>query len=283
MAATRASESDEWDAAPAPRRKGARRRSEIPRDVLAAMNRGELETVTLVEWLAVDLATLVAHVAPESGFDAAATRRLVARATELAEEGVMERVRGLGAAVRAELPRGKPGERVYERLATHRSDVARELAAYSVRAEELALDERLARMRRFAADSHMAVRECAWEALRPHLVKELDRALALLQPWTVDADPNVRRCAIEATRPRGVWTAHCEPLKERPERAEPLLEPVRSDASDYVRRSVANWVNDASKSRPDWARALCARWTRESRTQETQWTVRHALRTLRKS
>lgn len=264
------------------RRKGARRRSEIPRDVLAAMNRGEEETVTLVEWLAVDLATLVAHVAPEAGFGAAATQRLVARAEELADAGVMERVRGLGAAVRAELPRGRAGERVFERLATHRSDVARELAAYSIRAQELDLEERLERMRRFAADAHMAVRECAWEAMRPHLVKELERALVLLEPWTVDTDANVRRCAIEATRPRGVWTAHCDALKERPERAELLLEPVRSDASDYVRRSVANWVNDASKSRPDWARALCARWMRESPTPETRWTTHHALRTLRK-
>ena len=123
-----------------------------------------------------------------------------------------------------------------------------------------------------------------WDDHFPTVVdgRVFERALVLIEPWTVDTDANVRRCAIEATRPRGVWTAHCDALKERPERAELLLEPVRSDASDYVRRSVANWVNDASKSRPDWARALCARWMRESPTPETRWTTHHALRTLRK-
>jgi len=49
-----------------------------------------------------------------------------------------------------------------------------------------------------------------------------------------------------------------------------------------ARYTEANWVNDASKSRPDWARKLCARWKRESRTEETIWTAHHAMRTLRK-
>jgi 3-methyladenine DNA glycosylase AlkC len=106
--------------------------------------------------------------------------------------------------------------------------------------------------------------------------------LKLLEPWVRDRDEGVRRCAVEATRPRGVWTRHLEELEAEPERARRLLEPVRSDPSDYVRRSVGNWLNDASKSRPEWVRSLAAEWRRASKTAETAWIVRHALRTLRK-
>jgi 3-methyladenine DNA glycosylase AlkC len=112
---------------------------------------------------------------------------------------------------------------------------------------------------------------------------DLERGLRLLAPWVLDPDASVRRCAVEGTRPRGVWTRHVDAQKEDPSLGLPLLEPVRSDPSDYVRRAVANWVNDASKSQPAWARALAARWARESRTPETAWTVRRALRTLRKA
>ena len=107
-------------------------------------------------------------------------------------------------------------------------------------------------------------------------------AIRLLGPWVRDPDAGVRRCAIEATRPRGVWTTHVEALKRDPEPARPLLEPVRSDPSLYVRNAVGNWLNDASKSRADWVRALCRRWSNESRTPETAYVVRRALRTLAK-
>ena len=51
---------------------------------------------------------------------------------------------------------------------------------------------------------------------------------------------------------------------------------------DYVRRAVANWLNDASKSRPAWVRRVGADWSRASKTRETAWIVARALRTLRR-
>ena len=53
----------------APRRKGAVRRSDIPPDVLQALNEGREETITLAEWLAIDMPTLLRSVLPEIGLE----------------------------------------------------------------------------------------------------------------------------------------------------------------------------------------------------------------------
>ena len=252
----------------AERRRGAVRRADIPPDVLRGLNEGRLETVTLVEWLAIDMAELARH--------AGLPDEVVAEAERVAGEGVTRRLRAIGAAIhrtRADL----------EPLASHSSDMVRAWAAFALAADEsLPLDDRLERTRRFAADGSMATRECAWDSFRPYVAAELDRALELLRAWVADDDHRIRRCAVEGTRPRGVWTSHIDRLKREPDLALPLLEPVRSDPSHYVQRAVGNWLNDASKSRPDWVEALSARWLAESPTRETAWIVNHAGRTLRK-
>lgn len=260
-------------------RKGARRMSEIPPAVLRALNEGREETRTLVEWLAIDTETLLGHVLRDVGLgrEAARIRRAFAPSRG---DGVMRRVRAVGRVLHEALPAARR-RTVFARLAEHPSDTARSWAAYMVAADgRLALAKRLERARRFAADTHMAVRECAWDSFRPHLARELPRGLRLLREWVADPDANIRRCAVEATRPRGVWTEHIDALKADPDPGLPLLEPLRADPSDYVRRSVANWLNDASKSRPEWTRSVCRRWGKESRGAETRWIVRRALRTL---
>lgn len=258
---------------------GARRRADIPPDVLRAMNEGREETVSLVEWLALDLALLLEHVLPETSLAPAARRRVVAHARSLAEEGILTRLYGIGEALHREAT-----PTLHDELAAHRSDVVRQFACAMLRADPtLAPEERLARTLRFADDAHMGVREIAWTSLRPSVIEDVGRWLRLLEPWARHASPNVRRCAVEGTRPRGVWCAHLRPLVEEPERGLPLLEPVRADPSRYVQTSVGNWLNDASKSRPEWVREVCSRWERESPTRETAWIVRHATRTLRRN
>ena len=249
-------------------RKGALRMADIPPDVLAELNAGRLETVTLVEWLAIDQAEL----ARSAGLPA----DVVAEAERVAGAGVTRRLRAIGAAI---YHAGVDTEI----LGAHPSDMVRAWAAFALAADEsLDLAERLERSRRFAADRSMATRECAWDSFRPYVARELDRGLELLRAWVADDDFRIRRAAVEGTRPRGVWTQHINELKRDPERGLPLLEPVRSDTSDYVRRAVANWLNDASKDRPDWVVETCARWLHESPTPETRWIVNHAQRTLRK-
>lgn len=257
------------------------RMRDIPAPLREKLNTGAEETRTLAEWLVIDIRVLARSVVPL--LPKAVAGEFVAAADELASLGVTQRSKGMGAALHRALSGCDNSNTVFERFATHRADMVRTWAGYSVMADgKLKLPARLKIGRRFAADPHMAVRECAWDSIRPALVAELDRAIELLEKWVRDPDAGVRRCAIEATRPRGVWCSHFEALKKDPSPALPLLEAVRNDASRYVTRSCANWLNDASKTRPDWVTQVTTRWLKESPTRQTQWLVNHARRTMRK-
>lgn len=140
----------------------------------------------------------------------------------------------------------------------------------------------MAGIRPFAADSHFGVREIAWMAVRESISLQLLEGLALLDSWVRDEDANIRRFAIELTRPQGVWARHIPELKEHPELALPLLEAVQSDPAKYVQDSVGNWLNDASKTNPEWVFQVCNAWLMISDTKETKRIVTRAQRSLNK-
>jgi 3-methyladenine DNA glycosylase AlkC len=266
-----------------PPRKGATRISEIPPGILGGLNEGRLETITLVEWLAIDVLTLARHALDDVGLVGPARAGILARAERLRVEGIVARTKGMGATIFETLRGHARRAAVLGAISRHPSDMVRAWAAAAEAADaRLTLPQRLSRCRRYAADAAGSVRECAWDTIRAHVAADLPRGLTLLERWVRDPDPNVRRCAVEATRPRGVWTFHIDALKRDPEPGRALLEPVRADASRYVQRAVGNWINDASRTRPDWAKRIGARWLRESPTEETRWIVRHALRTVRR-
>lgn len=264
-----------------PGRKGARTRAGIPPDVLRELHAGRAETRTLVEWLALDFAVLARNALPDIVGDAAA-ERVAADLDAGRALGIAARTKLAGEALARALGSGAARERRLRAAASHPSDTVRGWAAYAATSEHSALAARLAAIRPFAADAHFGVRELAWMAVRPAIVAEIERALRLLSRWSLDGDPNVRRFASESTRPRGVWCAHVAALKADPSPGIAVLEPLRADPSKYVRDSVANWLNDASKDDPAWVRAVCARWSRESRGPETAYVVQRAQRTLRR-
>jgi len=147
---------------------------------------------------------------------------------------------------------------------------------------EILLQESLKHIHSLAADKNMSVREAAWLAIRPRIVMQLGESLQILEAFSLHKDANIRRFASEITRPRGVWCNHIPALKDNPELGLPLLEPLRCDDSIYVRNSVGNWLNDASKTKPGWVQDVCKRWEKESPTKETAYIIRRGLRTLRK-
>lgn len=263
-------------------RKGAFRVALIPPEVLHALNEGLLETVNLNEFLALELPRLARNVASHIGLDAG-SERLVDTLAMLGAFKPMQRHGHIARALYDLAARHAERDAVAHRLATHASDTARCWAAQWIALSGLPLAAQLHAVKRFAADPHFGVREIAWMAVRDATIAALDEALALLQPWTADADPNVRRFASELTRPRGVWCAQIEALKAEPWRALPLIEALRADSNRYVQNSVANWLNDASKTQPEWVDQLGARWLKESDTPATRYIVRRALRSLAKA
>lgn len=115
-------------------------------------------------------------------------------------------------------------------------------------------------------------------AIRPFLAADTDRALKIMEGWTASADEHVRRLASEGARPRLPWAARVPALKADPTRAAPILEALKADPALYVRKSVANHLNDIAKDRPDWLLDRLSGWPQDD--ERTAWIIRHALRTL---
>lgn len=261
------------------RRTGAPRIALIPPEVLEALNDGLIPTVNLNEFLALDLARLTRNVAHHIGLDADA-ERIVDTLAMLSAFKPLKRHAHVARALYDLTAQHAARDAVAHALATHASDVARSWAAQWLQFCDLPLAAKLVSVRRFAADAHFGVREIAWMSVRADVIGALDEALVLLAPWVRDGDENIRRFASELTRPRGVWCAQIEALKAEPWAALPLLEPLKADPSRYVQNSVANWLNDASKSQPQWVEEVCARWGAESRTAATSYILRRARRSL---
>ncbi|MEG2103335.1 MAG: DNA alkylation repair protein, partial [Flavobacterium sp.] len=148
--------------------------------------------------------------------------------------------------------------------------------------QTLNITQKLEKIQRFSGDKHFGVREICWLAIRSNISKDLVKSIEILSGWTNHADENVRRFASEATRPRGVWCEHIEELKQNPELGLAILEPMKSDTSKYVQDSVGNWLNDASKTQPEFVKSLCEQWKNGSPTKETAYIIKKALRTIEK-
>jgi 3-methyladenine DNA glycosylase AlkC len=115
-------------------------------------------------------------------------------------------------------------------------------------------------------------------AVRPFIARDPARALALMQTWAQDKNEHVRRLASEGSRPRLPWGARLTAIVAKPDLTAPILEILRADPALYVRKSVANHLNDIAKDHPEWVLDRVESW--KNSDVGTTWIIRHALRTL---
>jgi 3-methyladenine DNA glycosylase AlkC len=115
-------------------------------------------------------------------------------------------------------------------------------------------------------------------AVRHFLRNDLEKGLALMLEWSLDENPHVRRLASEGCRPRLPWSFRLEKLVADPSPALEILDNLKADDSLYVRKSVANHLNDITKDNPQWVLDQIEAWPLEN--PHTAWIARHALRSL---
>lgn len=119
-------------------------------------------------------------------------------------------------------------------------------------------------------------------AVRPFIQQHTDITYAKLLEWCEHPSEHVRRLASEGSRPRLPWGMRLPQFINNPEPLLAILEKLKVDESLYVRRSVANNLNDISKDNPEWMINLCESWLKDS-NEHTDWIVKHALRSLVKA
>ncbi|MES2046151.1 MAG: DNA alkylation repair protein [Pseudomonadota bacterium] len=115
-------------------------------------------------------------------------------------------------------------------------------------------------------------------ALRYFLRRDPSRTLSVMERWARDENEHVRRLASEGSRPRLPWSFKLDAVIADPSLTQDIIETLKADPSRYVRKSVANHLNDIAKDNPDWVLERIEGWPRDNAA--TTWIARHALRTL---
>ncbi|MGY6562750.1 MAG: DNA alkylation repair protein [Luteibaculaceae bacterium] len=264
------------------RRKGSKSIKEIPPEILRQLNSGAIETANLVEWLAINQTILLENILTEAN-RIQYLEPIILAINTLKKQSVNTINEAIGVGILTQTTLHNDTQ-LLSMISSHKSDMVRCWAAYAVgKNSTLSLSQKLEQIKPFAADAHFAVREIAWLAFRHTLAKNLAESITILSNWTQSENENIRRFASEATRPRGVWCEHITELKNNPALGLVILEPLKADESKYVQDSVGNWLNDASKSDPNFVVTTCAKWIEENPTKETYYITKKALRTIQKN
>ncbi|MDJ0838509.1 MAG: DNA alkylation repair protein [Acidobacteriota bacterium] len=118
-------------------------------------------------------------------------------------------------------------------------------------------------------------------AVRPFIKADTPRMMAQMTRWAEDENLHVRRLASEGCRPRLPWAVALPQFKADPSPVLPVLERLKADPEEYVRRSVANNLNDIAKDHPVLVLDIAERWLGSNR--KTDRVVKHACRSLLKA
>jgi 3-methyladenine DNA glycosylase AlkC len=127
------------------------------------------------------------------------------------------------------------------------------------------------------AQYELTQRFSAEYSIRVFLERHPERTLARLREWASDSNVHVRRLVSEGTRPRLPWAPRLRAFQADPRPVLELLDLLKDDPELYVRRSVANNLNDIGKDNPAALIETCRRWAQDA-TAERHWLIRHALR-----
>ena len=119
-------------------------------------------------------------------------------------------------------------------------------------------------------------------AIRPFIERYPEQMHFILLAWTKSENEHIRRLASEGSRPRLPWAMALPAFKKDPSYLLPILENLKYDTSEYVRRSVANNLNDIAKDHPQCVINICRRWLAEDNSVNTSRLVKHACRSLLK-
>lgn len=117
-------------------------------------------------------------------------------------------------------------------------------------------------------------------AVRPFIIKYPNQMMKQMLVWSKHEHQGVRRFASEGCRPRLPWAMALSELKENPKPIIPILENLKNDKSEFVRKSVANNLNDIAKDNPETVIKLAKKW--QGNSPNTNWVIKHGCRTLLK-
>lgn len=117
-------------------------------------------------------------------------------------------------------------------------------------------------------------------AIRPFIIRYPVQTMKCMVCWSKHSDSSVRRLSTEGCRPRLPWAIGLPDFKKDPSGILPILENLKNDPSEYVRRSVANNLNDIAKDHPSVVLNIVRKWKGDN--PNTDWVIKHGCRTLLK-
>lgn len=145
------------------------------------------------------------------------------------------------------------------------------VSRYGIEYYQLSMDALKEMTKRFSAEG----------SIRYFIVRYPEQVLETFSHWVTDDSAHVRRLVSESTRPRLPMMMALPEFKKDPSPILPFLEVLKNDTELFIRRSVANNLNDIAKDNPDVVTSLLKRWSKDKSANMT-WLIKHALRTLEK-
>ncbi len=128
----------------------------------------------------------------------------------------------------------------------------------------------------------MTKRFSAEGAIRYFILENPEKCYEYFDKWILDENVHVRRLVSEGLRPKLPWAIRLKPFVKDPSPILKYLNILKEDDELYVRRSVANNINDIAKDHPGVVTDLLKEWNKK-KTKEMTWLIKHALRTLIKN